>query len=410
MSGAAPSAQGAPGTARATVTLLACAAFCAGAALRVCDAMLPRLAADFAIASGAAGQVIIGFSVAYGVMQLLFGPLGDRFGKTRVMCVALYGCAIAGVASVLAPDFRSLVAARALWGMAAGGVIPLAMAWIGDHVPYAARQATLARFLTGTLSGMAAGQLAGGLFADAALGWRGAFALLALAFALCATLLLRGVAHSATAPTAVEGGVAATSGFGGRLRHVLRQRWARVVLLAVAAEGVFLLGPMSFLPSMLHQRHGLSLATAAAMIAMYPVGGLAYALSARRILARLGERRMVALGGWLMGCCFLAWLLAPPWWLAAPIALVLGFGTYLFHNTLQTHATQMAPSARGTSVSLFSFSLFAGQAIGVSLAGWTVDRLGYAWLLGVAALALPLAGSAFALKLRGRHRALSTAS
>ena len=47
-------------------------------------------------------------------------------------------------------------------GIAAAGVIPLAMAWIGDTVPYNQRQATLARLLTGTISGMMAGQLAGG--------------------------------------------------------------------------------------------------------------------------------------------------------------------------------------------------------------------------------------------------------
>ena len=34
---------------------------------------------------------------------------------------------------------------------------------------------------------------------------------------------------------------------------------------------------------------------------------------------------------------------------SAPIALALGFGTYLFHNTLQVNATQMAPATRGTA-------------------------------------------------------------
>ena len=52
---------------------------------------------------------------------------------------------------------------------------PVVDARTGDAVPYEHRQATLARLLMGTLSGMMAGQLAGGLFADSTYGWRGAF-------------------------------------------------------------------------------------------------------------------------------------------------------------------------------------------------------------------------------------------
>lgn len=141
------------------------------------------------------------------------------------------------------------------------------------------------------------------------------------------------------------------------------------------------------------------------MIALYAVGGLAYAVCARRIVARLGERRMVLAGGWLMGLGELLWLVSPVSWTVAPVALAIGFGTYLYHNTLQTHATQMAPAARGTSVALFVFSLFFGQALGVSLAGYAFDHLGSATMLLVPAVALPLAGWAFSRALHARAAA-----
>lgn len=376
-----------------TIVLLACAAFFSGAALRVCDGLLPRLARDFDITPGAAGQVVISFAVAYGLMQLVFGPLGDRYGKARLMCAALFGCAGGAAASALAPGFDALVWTRMFWGMAAAGVIPLAMAWIGDNVPYAQRQATLARFLTGTLSGMMAGQLAGGLFADIAAGWRGAFFTLAAGFALVATLLLRRVRSMPAPPPATTAG---TGHFARGLWSVLQVPWARRVLLAVSAEGLFLLGPMAFLPTYLHERHGLTLVVASGLIALYAVGGLVYAVSARHIVARLGERRMVLVGGLLVGATFLALWLSPWWFAAGPITLLMGFGTYLFHNTLQTHATQMAPASRGTAVALFAFCLFGGQALGVTLAGWSVDHLGYTPMLLTAAAGLVLAGWAFA--------------
>jgi predicted MFS family arabinose efflux permease len=387
---------------RAAVTLLSVAGFCSGAALRICDGLLPRLAADFAVTAGVAGQVVLTFSVAYGVSQLVFGPLGDRFGKTRVVSAALFACVLAALACAMAPGFDALVRLRVLWGIAAGGVIPLSIAWIGDSVPYEQRQATLARLLVGTLSGMTAGQLAGGLFADSAFGWRGAFVALALAYAVVALLLvvrLRGL----PAPALVRGAgaFAIASQFG----SVLKMHWPRVVIAAVFAEGVFLLGPLAFLPSYLHGRFGLALSAASALIALYAVGGLLYAIVARHMVRRLGERRMVLAGGLVMGLGFLAWYASPVAWIAAPVALLVGFGTYLFHNTLQTHASQMAPAMRGTGVSLFAFCLFTGQAIGVSLAGFAYDHGGALPLLLVPALVLPLTGWGFAHALRRRAQA-----
>lgn len=387
---------------RAAVTLLAIASFFSGAALRICDGLLPRLAADFAVTPGTAGQVVLTFAVAYGVSQLLFGPLGDRYGKARVMCAALFACALASLACALAPGFDALVRLRVLWGMAAAGVIPLAIAWIGDAVHYEQRQATLARLLMGTLSGMAAGQLAGGLFADTPLGWRGAFAALCAGYVVVSLLLLVRLRHIPSAPPLRGNGRFA---FVTQLGSVLAIPWARIVIATVFAEGLLLLGPLAFLPTYLHQRFGLALSTASALIALYAVGGLFYAVVAAHVVRRFGERRMVFAGGIVMGLGFLAWWGSPVAWLAAPVALVVGFGTYLVHNTLQTNATQMAPSMRGTAMALFAFALFNGQAIGVSLAGFAYDHAGALPLLLVPAVALPLVCWGFARALLRRAQA-----
>jgi predicted MFS family arabinose efflux permease len=379
------------------ILLLSLAAFFSGAALRVCDSLLPRLARDFDVTAGTAGQVIISFAVAYGLMQLLFGPLGDRFGKARMIGIAVAGCAAAALACAFAPGFRALVGLRIAWGMAAAGVIPLSMALIGDMVPYEERQATLARLLTGILSGMMAGQLGGGLFADSQAGWRGAFLALAAGYTIVAVMLMRSL-------RSMQAGAHETphAAFSAQLRAVLSVPWARTVLIAVAVEGIFLLGPLAFLPAFIHQRHAMSLSAASALIALYAVGGLVYAMTARLIVRGFGERRMVLAGGLTMGAALLGLWLSPWWQTAGPFALLLGFGTYLFHNTLQTHATQMAPQARGTAVALFASCLFGGQALGVSLSGAVLDRFGFTLLLAVPGIVLPLAGAWFARALAAR--------
>jgi MFS family permease len=104
--------------------------------MRVTDALLPRLATDFDVGIAHASYVVTGFAVAYGLMQVFFGPLGDRFGKLRVIACSSAIAAIASVACLVAPGFEGLLAARIVAGAFCGSIIPLAMAWIGDVVPY----------------------------------------------------------------------------------------------------------------------------------------------------------------------------------------------------------------------------------------------------------------------------------
>lgn len=377
------------------VVLLAIAAFFSGAALRICDGLIPRLASDFTLSTGQAGKAVLVFAVAYGLMQLVFGPLADRFGKARMVTVAVGGCSLLAFASAAAPSFDALLLARVAWGMAAAGIIPLAMAWIGDAVPFEERQPTLARFLVGSLSGMMLGQAAGGLFADLPWGWRGAFVTLGCGFAITAILLaLQGRAANAAAQHAPAGH------FLEGLRTVVTTPWARRVLAAAFAEGVLLLGPAAYLPAYMHQRFGITLTVASTLLALNAVGGLIYAFNARRIVGRLGETRMVLAGGVMVGAGYLAFLLSPWSWTAALAALGAGVGTYMFHNTLQTHATQMAPAVRGSSVALFAFCLFTGQAVGVAVFGVAYDHGGQGWLLAPVVVGIPALAWWFARALK----------
>jgi predicted MFS family arabinose efflux permease len=381
-----------------TVAVLAAATFLSGAAMRICDGLLPRLANEFAVTPGVAGRVVTMFALGYSALQLLFGPLGDRLGKARVIAAAVTGCLAFSLWAAMAGDFASLLAARIAWGMASAGIVPLAMAWIGDSVALEERQPMLARLLLGTLSGMTAGQLAGGLFADTAWGASGAFAAMAVAYAAVLTALtwrFSRVGWSTPAHESARVPVRRQWGL------VLRSRWSWVVLGAAFSEGL-LMGPLVFMPALLHQRFGLTLTHASALIAMYAVGGLAYALGARWFVRRLGQAKMAIAGGLCMGVGCLVWLLSPVVWTAAPMAFLNGFGMYLLHATLQTHATQMAPAVRGTAVSLFAFFLFAGQALGAALCGAAFDHLGAAWMLMPSVVALPVVGWLFARAL-GKH-------
>jgi predicted MFS family arabinose efflux permease len=134
------------------IVALSVAAFGSGMSMRVMDPMLVRLASDFAIPIGMASWSVTVFGVAYGFSQLLFGPLGDRYGKVKVVAFGSGACSLAALFCACAQDFSWLLIGRVLGGATAASIIPLAMAWIGDVVAYEKRQAILAKLVFTTLA------------------------------------------------------------------------------------------------------------------------------------------------------------------------------------------------------------------------------------------------------------------
>jgi DHA1 family bicyclomycin/chloramphenicol resistance-like MFS transporter len=89
------------------------------------DIMLPALPAmgdDFHVAVENDRQmIIVSYMLGFGVSQLVYGPLTDRFGRRRVLFLSLAFYSLAGVLCILAPNFGLLIAARVFQGASAGG-------------------------------------------------------------------------------------------------------------------------------------------------------------------------------------------------------------------------------------------------------------------------------------------------
>jgi predicted MFS family arabinose efflux permease len=385
------------------VPLLSMAAFGSGMSLRVTDPLLPQLMGEFGVSLGDASLVIMVFSVAYGLSQLFFGPLGDRYGKYFIVACAAFACAVTAMLCALATGFTSLLAARLLAGTTAAAIIPLSMAWIGDVIPYERRQPVLARFLIGQIFGLSAGVLTGGLAADAQQ-WRMPFFLIAMIFAVVSAgliLLNRRLPVHTKLVRKVEG--AAILHMFVEFRQIAVLPWARHVLATVFLEGVFLYGSFAFIATHLHRIHGMSLTSAGALIMLFGFGGFVFAIASKTLVRRLGETGLAKWGGILLASSLLAIGCAPSWWLAIPSCFMAGLGFYMFHNTLQINATQMAPERRGAAVSAFASCFFLGQSVGVGIAGRLVEVVGTAHIMLIGAVGVLAVAIRFARRLRSRH-------
>lgn len=386
---------------RRVILLLSCGTFASMVAQRICDAMLPELSRVFSVSLGQAAQVVSVFAVTYGLAQLFYGPLGDRLGKFRVVTFATLFCSIGSVVAILSTSLDMLLLARLLMALGAAALIPLAMAWIGDNVHADQLQEMLTRTGLGSTLGIVCGQLVGGLLTDA-LGWRWAFGFLTVLFGLVGALMwvdLRRQQRAATArpaPVTPAASSLARTGFIRQAVSIVTGPWSRVVLMMAVVEGAVGFGALAIWATHLHTALNLSLSMSGAIVALFGLGGMGYMAVGRTLIHRLGQQRMVLVGGGLVGVCALVLATTPHWAPAIPASLLAGFGFFMFHNTMQASATQMAPHARGTAVSLFASFLFLGQSVGVVLAAALIGRIGTGAVVALGGVCMALEGVFFA--------------
>ncbi|MBI3504051.1 MAG: MFS transporter [Proteobacteria bacterium] len=370
-------------------------AFASATTLRAVDPLLPQLAADFGTLPGAVAILITVYTVAYGGVQFVSGRIGDRWGKPRMIAAATLAAAAATAACAFAPGINPLMGLRAVAGACAGGIIPMAIAFVGDTVAYERRQQAMTRLASVQILGTIAGQVGAGLVGSM-LGWRGVLLLLAAMFAtggIVLALALRGTAV-ATSPAGQK-----WAGYG----WVASPR-ARMVLSTILLEGVFFYAGLAFVASDLQARLGLSLAESGMSLLLFGAGGLAFSLTFGRYMTHLPRGRTPLLGGAMLALGFAGLAAAPTAAVAAIALLPVGWGFYAMHSTLQTEATQMLPEARGHAVATFAATFFSGQAIGVLAAGYVFDRFGGPPIFAASAFVLVALALRFSRKLAADYR------
>lgn len=354
-----------------SVALVACAlALLLGLQPATTDIYLPALPAltrDLGASISAAQLTMSVLILAFGLAQLVWGPVADRVGRRPVL---LWGLALHTAASVgctLAPNIELLIGWRALQGVALAAAVVCARAMLRDlYEPHQGAQ-VMSLGLSGLGVIAIAGPVLGGLIA-ATLGWRAALSLVAVmatltwlfvAFRLPETLPARN--PQATAPLALLGNWWRIA------RHRTFVAWT--LLVSCTYGGLFtILAGSSFIYidvlglSPLH--YGLAMGSASASY-------MAGTFVCRRWVARLGMagavRRGAAFslaGGGLIVLLALAgvhssWAVLLPQWLFA-------FGHGIHQPCGQAGAVGPFPKAAGAASALAGFVL-AATAFGVGL-------------------------------------------
>jgi predicted MFS family arabinose efflux permease len=371
----------------------------------VVSPLLPTIAADVHVPVTQAGLLIAAYMLPFGLFQLVFGPVADRFGKIRTITVTLAVFGVVTMAGALMSTLGGLATVRALTGIAAASTIPVSLAVIGDVVPLLHRQRAIGTFLGIAFLGQGLSMAFGGAIA-AATSWRGVFLIYGLGALVIAGVLARRGAGLPATPRVTGGSVFAPH------KRLLGQWHSLRVYLVVLGEGVFILGTFSYLGALLHERHGLGpLGTGLALTA-YGAASVILGRYSGRISARVGLVNLIGAGLVVGGAAVLLISRFASLPLSVVLIFALGSAFILAHSSLLTIATELSVGHNGVSMSLVAFALMGGGALGTTLAGRVIATDGYTTFLVVWGGCLALVGVAARVALAGAgvHPAVAPAA
>lgn len=140
--------------------------------IMVVNIALPSAQEELGFADANRAWVLTAYTLAFGSLMLFSGRLADRFGRRRMFIIGLVGVGVSSGLGGLAPDFGTLVAARAIQGVFAAMLAPTALAMVASTFPTGpARARAFGVFGTISMAGGAIGLLLGGVLTDS-LNWR----------------------------------------------------------------------------------------------------------------------------------------------------------------------------------------------------------------------------------------------
>jgi len=380
--------------------ILAASCLVSSMSMRILDPVVPDISRGLGVDTASVAMLASFFAFPYALAQPVLGALGDSFGKARIIKIALLIVALCLAAAAAAPTFDMLAIARLIGGAAAGGIIPLAFAIVGDAFPMHERQIALSRVLTAIITGNLAGLIGAG-FVAAEFGWR-ISTMTAAGLALAALVV---TVWQLKPPTPSKSVQRTRGEFFDGYREVFANPRSVVCFSAVFVEGIVIFGLFPYVAVLLEQRGAGGLKEAGIVLSGFAIGGFIYTFLVRFMLGRLGLYNLIMSGGMVSGLGLAMLSFGTSWPAEMALFVIVGVGFYMIHNSLQTQATELAPRYRASGVAAHSFFVFLGQAFGPLLYGLGLSGAGTLWTMLLAGAVMGLLGVVTALGLKSRSGA-----
>lgn len=356
--------RGAPGYRRAGLALFLLG-FASFSLIYCVQPLLPLFAAHFEVSpaeSSLALSLTTGF-LAFSIV--LAGAFSQMLGRRGLMFVSMALAAALNLVAALAPNWPSLLIARALEGVVLGGVPAVAMAWLAEEIDPAHLGAAMGLYIGGTAFGAMMGRVGMGLMTEFA-SWRVAMLTLGglcLAAALGFVVLLPPSKHFVR-----------LSGFDPLLhlrlwgRHLRNIRLLRVYALGFALTSIFV-ALFNYATFRLTAAPYLLSQTAVSFLFLSYGFGIVSSSLAGRLADRFGRKPLLLAGFATMLAGVVLTLPESLTVIAFGVCLVT-IGFFIAHAVASGAVGPLAGEHKGHAASLYLLFYYLGSSITGSVGGW----------------------------------------
>lgn len=342
----------------------------------VVSPILPSISNDIGVTVARAALIITAYMLPFGLFQLVFGYLADRFGKRQVISSAMIFFTISTGLCAIATGLTDLAIFRALTGIFAASVVPISLALIGDIFPINERQTAIGTFLGISFLGQGLSMAIGGSIAYF-LNWRGVFAIYAVLAVISTVLLLtigKGIPSTKNPASKV---------FAPYVR-LLKNSSSLKIYLLVLFEGIFLIGSFSFLGGYIKNIYEFNNLVIGIIMTAFGVMAIIGGRISGKISAKVGRKKTILAG---LICAVLAYVVFLTLGNVLPVLIIgvglMGLGFMVAHSTFLTIATEFAAKSRGVAMSLIAFFFMGGGGLGTALGSRIVQSSSFMTLFAI---------------------------
>jgi len=328
--------------------------------------LIINIANDLNLTLSTAAISVTAYMLSFGLFTLLFGPLSDRFGKVKIINIAAFGTAIFSILGATAFNLPSLVSFRMMNGIFAAGIFPVTMALVGESFNDENRHKALAKVMGLMFLGGATATAIGGALAYIG-SWRLVYLIYGIGEFILAVVVFKFLERDKAIVEKIN--------IIGTYKKVLKNYGFMSLVLTVFFVGFTVFGSFTYSGQLVQEITGFNIFIVGLILSLFGIGtvlGGKIAPSLRKIMKNnflvvAGVLGFIALS--ILGYSLNIYLLGISF-------LAFGISFIFLQSTLISIAQEKLPHMKGTAMSIASFNMFVGGAIGTSVNGMVMENFG----------------------------------
>jgi len=328
--------------------------------------LIINIANDLNLTISVAAMSVIAYMLAFGVFTLIFGPLSDRYGKVKIINIAAFGTAVFSMLGAFSFNLPSLIFFRAMNGAFGAGIFPVTLALVGQSFDNENRQKAIAKVMGLMFLGGATATVIGGAIAYFG-SWRLVYLVYGVAELIIAIVMFKILERDQPV-------INKLNFFKAYKEPLTNYRFMRLVII-IFFVGFSVFGSFTYSGKLLQEITGYNILIVGLILSLFGVGTVVGGRIAPKMKKILRHGFLVS-AGVIGGISLFALSAYENVWILSLGLLGFGIAFIFLQSTLISAAQEKLPKMRGTAMSLASFNMFVGGAVGTSVNAVIIQNYG----------------------------------